>query len=811
MNPEEKSARDVRVKGLVQGVGFRPTVYRIALELGLSGYVYNDVAGVLVHLEGDPGALDAFKRRLIEEKPPLARIDSVEEKPAAFEGLPAFTIHASPEGGEVKTAITADASTCRECFTDVFTRGNRRHLYAFTNCTHCGPRYTITRRLPYDRAQTSMASFPMCPECAREYADPLDRRFHAQPTACPECGPQLEFMLPDGSHPKGDPLELAANVVRSGGILAVKGLGGFHLVVDALDAKAVKRLRERKARDEKPLALMVANIPSAREIALVDPAEEAVMTSPAHPIVLLEKKRSAPAMPGIADGLAWLGIMLPYTPLHALLFHELCGRPEGTDWFFEEAQSPVLVMTSANFSGEPLVIDNTEARERLSGIADAFLMHDRAIVCRCDDSVVRVVDGRTVFIRRARGWAPEAVKLPVDTEKHAGDPEVVAFGPYLKNTGAFLRANEAFLTPHVGSLRNQGMALHLVESLRHLREIFELKPTLVSSDVHPDFPSTRLARQWAVEHDLPWIPIYHHAAHVGVVMAETGRVKPTFGLALDGVGLGPSRGIWGGEALLVESRGFRRIGHLTELALPGGDKAALEPWRMGAAIMDLVGAADFARRFPRVGHIELLPKLIANPRLSPRTSSMGRWYDGASALLGLALKQNDEATAAMLLESAAHRARIKAAARNADTDETWDVPFTVDDRGVLDLAPLARALVDFTAEAGFDPERGAMLFENTLAELTARWAVELRSRLVLRGLVPETDRLVAAGGGCLMNARLMRTLVKRLSEAGLEAALPSKTPPGDGGLALGEAWLAAAAHRAGEVEHAYLGEMTRRA
>lgn len=796
-------ARGFRVRGLVQGVGFRPTVYRIAVTLNVRGTVFNDSEGVLVHLEGDPLAVEAFPETLIREKPPLARIDSIEPVEATWQGYEKFFIDATPSGGKVTTGITADASICQACLEDMCRPGDRRYRYAFTNCTHCGPRFTITRHLPYDRPQTSMAKFPMCPNCREEYEDPFDRRFHAQPVACPECGPTMTFTDKNGNPLPGDPIRETVAALRAGLIVAIKGLGGFHLVCNAENAQAVAELRRRKQRDEKPLALMVAGPESARRIVEITDKELELLNSPAHPIVLCKRRHSRfiPELKGIADGLEELGIMFPYTPLHALLFHTFAGEPAGIHWM--NSKLPVtLVMTSANRSGDPLVTDNEEALKTLAHIADRFLLHNRDIVVRCDDSVVRVLNEEPVFIRRARGWAPEGLRL----DKSVGDEatNVVAYGPYLKNTAALLRGRDAYVTQHIGTLSNPKNLVMLEESVEHFEKLFEVTPALVACDAHPDFPSTRIASRVAHERGLPLYPIYHHAAHIGVVMAENSRTEPTFGLALDGVGLGPNGGIWGGEALLVDAQGFYRVGHVQELPLPGGDKAAQEPWRMGAALLALIGEEQAIKsRYSAMPGSAMMPKLLANPNLSPLTSSLGRWFDGIASLLGLCHVQHDEATAAMLLEAASYRARQNGSRLNPSLTNTWRIT----DRGVLDLTELARYVIRRSSTSDRDVDALAYQFESTLGYALLQWTLNLRQRLVEGGHLANDNRLVALTGGCMVNRTLYLTLMKGLKEAGLTPYVPKSCPAGDGGLALGEAWLARLAYDRKVSEHVFKGQL----
>ncbi len=564
----------VRVRGTVQGVGFRPFVHQLASELGLDGWVLNDADGVLAEVQGPDAAVQQFLHRLRTDAPPLARVESVEvtaQAPAAVGA--GFGIRAS-RGGAVKTAVPADAATCDACLQELFDPADRRHRYAFINCTHCGPRYTITRSLPYDRACTSMAGFTQCLRCLAEYTDPRDRRFHAEPNACPVCGPRLTLVSEQGRALAGDPLVTTLALLRAGGVVAIKGLGGFHLACDARQAETVAALRQRKHREEKPFAVMVADAAAAR--AWVDASDEqlALLAGPERPVLLLPLRHDRPdPLAGVAPGLAVLGVMLPCTPIQHLLFHD--------------APELVLVMTSANPGGEPLVTGNDEAVARLQGIADALLLHDRDIVTRCDDSVLQpLAAGAPQFIRRARGWTPRAIRLP-----RAG-PSVLATGAWLKNTVCITRGDEAFLSPHIGDLDNAATCGALEEAVAHLCGVLDVQPEAVAHDRHPDFFSTRFALGFAAERGLPAHAVQHHHAHIAAVAAEHRHDGPLLGLALDGVGLGDDGAAWGGELLRVDGARFERLGHLREIALPGGDIAAREPWRLAAAALHALGRGE---------------------------------------------------------------------------------------------------------------------------------------------------------------------------------------------------------------------------
>jgi hydrogenase maturation protein HypF len=755
-------ARRIRVRGLVQGVGFRPYVWNLARELGLDGWVRNDGEGVEIEIRGGTGTLAAFLERLPREAPPLARIDAVEsETVTPDEVLSGFSILESG-GGSVSTAIGPDAAICPACVADIFDPGSRRWRYAFTTCTHCGPRFTVSRGIPYDRARTSLAPFPLCPPCAREYADPADRRFHAETTACPECGPRLSLLDAAGRPMGGDPVAETLRLLKAGRIVAIKGLGGFHLACDARNGEAVAELRRRKHREEKPFAVMALNPASLAGFARVGEGEAALLQSREAPIVLCPKGEQE--LSGIAPGLAWLGAMVPAAPLHLLLWHEAVGRPAGTAWL-AEPHDLLLVMTSANPHGEPLVIGNEEALERLPTIADAYFLHDREIVVRCDDSVVRAADSGPAFIRRARGYTPVPISL-------AGDgPPVLAFGAYLKNTVCVFKGGEAFLSQHIGGLDNAAAIGFLEETVAHLLDILDVEPALVAHDLHPDFPSTRLAAAFANQRGIPTFAVGHHHAHIAAICAEHGVGEPVLGLALDGVGLGPDGGLWGGELLRMDGARCERLGHLKPLALPGGDRAAREPWRMAASALFACGRggeiADFiSRRHPGRDGARLF-QMLERGFNCPMTTSLGRLFDAASGLLGLRSEARYEGQAAMELEglAAAHGPvpALEKGVRQTD--------------GVLDFAPLLSFLADCE-----DRTFGAALFHATVATGLADWVVRMAERTGVR--------TVACGGGCAMNAVLMTALRGNLERSGIRLLEARKATPNDGGLALGQGWVA---------------------
>ncbi len=758
------AAQHIRVSGIVQGVGFRPFVWRLAHDLHLAGWVRNDSRGVEITAEGPQAQLYALIERLQREAPPRARVDAVTAHPVALEGLDGFRIVESTSA-RCATAIGADTAVCTDCLGELFDPLGRRWRHAFITCTHCGPRYTIAHGLPYDRSRTSMSGFALCAECSREYADPADRRFHAEPIACPHCGPKLHLLDAAGVEIAGDPIAATLERLRGGAIVAIKGLGGYHLACDARNAAAVATLRARKDREAKPLAVMAANAASLAGLAVLNADAERLLNSAERPIVLAPKCSGADReLDGIAPGLASLGVMLPTTPLQWLLFHEDAGRPAGLAWL-AEAQPLVLVMTSANPGGEPLVTGDVEALEQLAGIADAYLQHDRSIVVRCDDSVVipRGDGAAPVFVRRARGYTPQAIRLG------ASGPPVLAVGALLKNTVCVTRADEAFVSQHIGDLDDAASLRFFEESVQHLLEILEVEPQVIAHDLHPDFHSTGFAAALGAARGIPTIGVQHHHAHVAAVLAEHRHREPVIGVALDGIGLGTDGGAWGGELLVVDGARMRRAGHLATLPLPGGDRAAREPWRMaGAALYRLGRGAEIAARFPQQRAAGQLAELINRGVRCPPTSSLGRLFDAAAALLGVAEVSRFEAEAAMRLESLARGARgeIAAGAWRIDVD------------GTLDLLPLLGLLADSCAEPG----AAAALFHATLAAALGEWIAAAAAGAGISTIV--------LCGGCLLNGILRERLEAALRLAGLRALCPINLPPNDGAISVGQAWVA---------------------
>jgi hydrogenase maturation protein HypF len=758
------SALRIRVSGVVQGVGFRPFVWRLAHELELAGWVRNDASGVEISAEGAQSGLDRLLERIAREAPPLARVEAVRSWAERPSGTRGFSI-ARSAGGTPATAIGPDTAPCAECLAEMFDPRGRRWRHAFITCTNCGPRFTITQRLPYDRANTSMAPFALCADCEREYADPQDRRFHAEPVCCPACGPQLHLVDGEGRRrqedPQGEALREALRLLRAGAILAVKGLGGYHLACDASNAQAVARLRERKMREEKPFAVMGAGLASLRRVASISEREEELLEAPERPVVLCEAA-APPSAPSIAQevapGLSTLGLMLPSTPLQYLLFHEAAGRPAGTDWL-EREQGLLLVMTSANPGGEPIVIGDQEARGRLAGISDAWLAHDRSIVVRCDDSV-RSARG---FVRRARGFTPRAIGLA------RGGPPVLALGGWFKSTACLTRGREAFVGQHVGDLDNAASCAFLAETVAHLEAILETAPQAIACDLHPDFPSTRLAQAHAQERGLPLVQVQHHHAHIASVLAEHRAPGPAIGLAIDGVGLGADGEAWGGELLRVEGAKCERIARIAPLRLPGGDAAAREPWRMAASALHALGrGGEIEARFAREAGARTIREMLDRELRSPPSSSLGRVFDAAAGLLGTRSRVAYEGQAAMELESLAMRHAPGALGVG---------PWEIGPDGTLDLLPLLAAL-----EGEGDPARGAALLHDTLALALAHWM----ARAARAHAIP----VLAAAGGCMLNRRLAGGLREHLRRLGFALLEARELPPNDGGLSLGQAWVA---------------------
>jgi hydrogenase maturation protein HypF len=743
---------DVCVRGVVQGVGFRPFVYTAAAEFGLSGSVRNDSSGALIEIEGDDAAVDAFLARLRDHPPPLAVIESVECRAVPVQGGTDFTI-AETSRSSGRTLASPDVAMCADCAAEQREPRNRRYRHPFINCTNCGPRFTIIDSLPYDRASTTMAAFPMCLRCAREYADPADRRFHAQPICCPDCGPRLRFHA-EGQSTDGEAgLARARRMLRDGRILAVKGIGGYHLACNAADDAAVAELRRRKRRGDKPFAVMVANLAAAGVIARVDSSSARILTGAARPIVVMPRRPGVRVAASVAPTNPDLGVMLAYAPLHPLLFG-LPGDEPGPD---------VLVMTSGNLGGEPICFTDDDARERLSALADGWLNHDRPILVPCDDSVVRVLDGVELPIRRSRGYAPLPVALPVPI------PPTLAVGADLKNTLAVGDGRYAWLSQHVGDMDDLATLSAFDGAERHLRALTGVTPEVIVADAHPRYRSTAWAHRHA--NGRPVRPVQHHHAHLAAVMAENGLngSEQVLGFAFDGTGYGPDGAVWGGEVMLADYKGYQRLAHLRYVPLAGGDASVLRPYRMALAHLWAAGLPwddDLApvRACP-ADERRVLRHQLETGLGCVSTSSMGRLFDAVSSLAGVRQQVAYEAQAAIELEGLAR-----------DVDGGPGYRFGVDatvSPVLVDPGPvLTAAIADLRGGAG--PAVVAARFHVAVADLVGRLADD------------GTGRLVALSGGVFQNALLSTLVSKRLHALGLTALTHRRVPANDGGIALGQ-------------------------
>ncbi len=798
--------RRLMVRGIVQGVGFRPFVYGLAQRLGLGGFVLNDSDGVTLEIEGPASALDAFEQMLRTAPPPLARIDAISVEPVAPRGETIFRIETSRAAAVRNTLISPDVATCDDCLRELFDPADRRFGYPFINCTNCGPRFTIVLDVPYDRAQTTMRVFPMCPACQAEYDDPLNRRFHAQPNACAACGPSLAFRwwsaawastgsadageaaawASTGSADAGEaaawastgsaradvqdenlsanvsPIAQAAAALTQGAILAIKGLGGYHLACDALNHAAVARLRARKQREAKPFALMALDLETIRRLCYVNKDEEALLMSRQRPIVLLDALPDAPVAPSVAPGYATLGIMLPYTPLHHLLLRAYAAAAPD--------RPAVLVMTSGNLSDEPIAYRDDDAAARLASIADGMLTHNRDIHMRCDDSVARMVAGGVQLLRRSRGYAPEPVTLALRFPK-----PLLAVGGHLKNTFCLAKGHDAFLSHHIGDLENLETLTSFREGVRHFVRLFDCEPEVVAYDLHPEY----LATKEALASDIPLkIGVQHHHAHIASVLAEHGIEGPVIGVAADGTGYGLDGAIWGCEVLIADLRDFTRFAHLAYLPLPGGDAAVRQVWRIGATYLwRAFGDAFLDLDIPFVQRIDrqqwsLIARMIERGVNAPLTSSLGRLFDAVAALVGIRDHALYEGQAAIELETAA-----------GPDDRPY--PFVLQEGAPvqIDMLPAIRAIVA-DLRTGAPVARVSGRFHGTVAEALAQTCEQARATGA-----PAT---VALSGGVFQNRRLTELLVARLERSGFQVLLNRRVPPNDGGLCLGQAAVAAA-------------------
>lgn len=788
----------IYISGIVQGVGFRPFVYNLARRHGLNGWVRNTSAGVEIHIDGEANELSAFVDGLRSEAPPLSSIDELLMLEAPPYGFTDFVISHSESLEDAFQPISPDIGICPDCLRELFDAKDRRYLYPFINCTNCGPRFTIISSIPYDRPQTTMAGFDLCPECSREYRDPTDRRFHAQPVACPQCGPQVWLEIQNGEAgeftpyeeiktdqaPQGKDIQFGIYAIQAvqrllalGKIVAVKGLGGFHLACDATSSEAVAELRRRKLRVDKPFALMLKDVDTVRKHCHLSPAEQELMESNAKPVVILDRLASSNIAREVSPGQNTIGIMLPYTPLHHLLFaslpdSQIAGNPI-------DRPPEALVMTSGNLSEEPIVTSNKDARQRLSSLADAFLMHNRPIHLRCDDSVMRIYPPRqeTCPIRRSRGYAPYPVRLPWESAP------LLATGAELKNTFCVTRGRYAFLSQHIGDMENYETLASFEASVIHYEQLFRIKPSAITYDLHPDYLASRYAVDRAERESIPLIGVQHHHAHIAACMAEHGlsNEQGVIGIAFDGTGYGDDGHIWGGEILLADYRGYRRFAHLAYYPLPGGDRAVRKPARIALAYLWQAGV-EWEPLFACVVALCADERSAIRSQLTHKvntalTSSMGRLFDAIAAIAGIRQSVNFEAQAAIELEACADRSENGAypfdiTAINPDDGTRYRPLYQIE------AAPLIKeAANDF--RSGVAPGRISARFHNGVAQL----ALE-----IARMAHKETDlQTVALSGGVWQNMLLLEKTTRLLEQAGFEVLHHRRAPTNDGGLALGQA------------------------
>ena len=766
MRAPTQERREISVRGIVQGVGFRPFIYALARRHGLAGLVRNDAEGVHIEAEGAPEELERFLLGIEREAPPLAVVEAIAWRPLAVLKDRAFRIEESREGVRRRALISPDVAACGECLAEIFDPADRRYRYPFTNCTNCGPRFTITRSVPYDRAMTTMSHFVMCPECLDEYDDPSDRRFHAQPNACPVCGPRVRLLDKFGHELRGkpeDPTLRAAQMLRGRAIMAIKGLGGYHLACDPFDERAVRTLRGRKVRQDKPFALMARDLAQVRELCRVEPEEEALLTSPARPIVLLERLESCEVAEEVAPRQNTLGVMLAYTPLHHLLLRD-AGIP--------------LVMTSGNNSDEPIAYRDEEALEQLGEIADYFLVHNRPIHMRCDDSVVRVVDGNMYQIRRSRGYAPAPLGVAEGFGRHT-----VACGGELKNTFCVAKERHVFLSHHIGDLENYETLRSFREGVEHYCRLFDVQPELVAYDLHPEYLSTEYARELE-ESGLPAVGVQHHHAHIASCLADNERpgTERVIGVALDGTGYGTDGAVWGGEFLEGSiAEGFARRAHLEYAPMPGGAAAIRQPWRMALAyLLQLYGEEETSQlplavvRQTGERNVRLVARLVEHGLNTPPTSSAGRLFDAVAALAGVPGTQRTtyEGQAAVELELAA----------NGLVNRGYPFRLRLEGDGwVVETQGIIGGVVDDLL-AGRETREISSRFHRTMAEVVVAGCEEIRDA--------GRANAVALSGGTFQNLLLMELVVELLAGKGFAVYRHRRVPTNDGGLSLGQAVLA---------------------
>jgi hydrogenase maturation protein HypF len=761
-------AQHLRVNGIVQGVGFRPYVYQLAVKFGLKGTVANTADGVFIHVEGASQAVEAFSAELAKGGPPLALIADMAAQSTPISGFTGFDIVSSRHQTEISTFISPDVGVCKDCLQELFDPQDHRFRYPFINCTHCGPRYTIINALPYDRPQTAMKAFAMCEPCQAEYDDPANRRFHAQPNACPDCGPNVALYDRDqNAIIAEDPISLAADYLKQGHILAVKGIGGFHLAVNAENDEAVFALRERKKRPNKPFAVMTATVEAAKKFARISPEESRLLSAAQRPIVLLEKSDHFGLSQWVAPENHLVGVMLPYAPLHHLLMKD-CGLT-------------ALIMTSGNLSSMPLCVDSEDAFEKLSPIADFFLIHNRDIYHRCDDSLMRYMDGTPRQLRRSRGYAPAPVML------NKKGPSILAVGALLKNTFCLTKDAYAFISSHMGDLEELETYVSFEAAVDHIKKVLAVSPEVVAYDMHPDYLSSRYALSQAC---FQKVPVQHHHAHVASCMVEHQLDGPVIGLALDGTGYGPDGAVWGGEVLVADCADFKRAAHLAYVALPGGEAAIRAPWRMGLSYLyDAFGSDLWALNLPFMADLDeaacrLTLKMIDKKLNAPPTSSLGRLFDGIAAITGLCKEVSFEGQAAMALETLAV---------NVPEDKGNVYAYEVLNRGDLrqvDVRPLIRE-VAADEMIGMPVAKISRKFHTTLIDLFLN---------LCKTVYKDTQiRQVVLSGGVFQNAILLTGLSHALENEGFEVFSHKQVPTNDGGICLGQAAVAMAKLQKSEV------------
>ena len=745
--------RRVRVEGIVQGVGFRPFVYSLGTGLGLAGHVVNDARGVTIEAEGPADRVSSLIDALCRDAPPLAVLDRIRVTDMNPTGARGFVIRPSRTAGDRWALVAPDIATCPDCLRELFDPADRRHRYPFINCSNCGPRFTIVCGVPYDRALTTMAAFDMCAACAREYHDPADRRFHAQPVSCPACGPRLRLVDRSGGELPGDPIRVAVERLQAGGIVAVKGLGGYHFAAMAANEDAVATLRKRKHREDKPFAVMVPDLAAASRLADIDTAEARALASPRRPIILLRRSAGADLAPSLAPQNRQIGLMLPYTPIHHLL-SDLLRAP--------------FVLTSGNISDEPIACDDADALARLAPIADAFLAHDRAIHTRTDDSVIRVFRGREMPSRRARGYAPQPLILPWRAPR-----PILACGPELKNTFCLMKGRHAYLSHHIGDLENYATLRAFTDGIEHFRRLFAVSPEVVAYDLHPEYLSTTYALDFA---GVKLIGVQHHHAHIAACLADNRHEGPVIGVAFDGLGYGTDGTLWGGEFLVADFLGFVRAAHLAPVPMPGGTAAIHQPWRMAAAY--LAGGdrprppdLDVSRR--NRSHWQAVTRLAQVGVASPLTSSVGRLFDAVAAILGVRDEVHYEGQAAIELEQLARPSERAA----------YPLEWTDTDPIRIEGAALVRAVVE-DLHAGRAPGIVAARFHNSVARMIAGVCAAIRTRTGLT--------VVALSGGVFQNLLLLERALDALADCGFKVLTHSRVPCNDGGVSLGQAVIAAA-------------------